>query len=59
LLVGLVALDELILLEGEEQVEERLWRDAEAPHRPGERDHHRVARPAVVSPEQFTPPPAQ
>src|SRR5262249_58952997 len=59
LLVGVVALDDLVLLEGEQQLEERRRRNREPLDRFAQRDHDRMARLAVVAGEQLLAPPLQ
>src|SRR5581483_1793537 len=59
LLKGLVALDELVLLESKQKVEKRLGRNLELANRLAQGDGHRVPWPAFIAAEQLGPPPAE
>src|SRR5437660_9716288 len=59
LVVGLVTMNELVLLEGDQEVEKRLRRDMKTLNRLVESDHDRMPSLALVAAEQFLAPPAQ
>ena len=59
LFVGFVTLDDLVLLEGEQEVQKRRRRNRETPDRPLQRDHDRMAWVAIVSAQEFLAPPLQ
>ena len=59
LLVGLVAMSELVLLEGDQQIEKRLRRNMKTLDRLVEGDHDRVPGLALITAQQFLPPPVQ
>ena len=59
LLERLIALDNLILFEGEQKIEKGLGRNREAADGLLQGHHDRMARLAVITAEQLVAPPAQ
>jgi hypothetical protein len=59
LIVAVISLDPLVLLEGTQQIKERLRWDGEPPNGRHQRDHHRMRGLPIVAAEEFSPPPGE